>query len=375
MTLSRRSFLWKSAGLLSIPALASQPFACSSRAPRAWYVSGRDTLDGKHQIAVFTSSGQMVSSTQVAQRVHDQAIHPLNPSLIVFFSRRPGTDAYVYSLQEQAIVATFQSGEGRTFYGHGTFSTNGDYLYTCENDYTTGQGVISVRDSSTWEKLSEFPAFGIGTHQIAMMPKGKELVVANGGIATHPDMPREKLNLDTMSPSLTYIEIESGKHLESYTPSHHQMSIRHLDVAEDGTVGIAMQYQGNAEDTVPLLAFHRGEDQLQYAQASDETWRAMKQYTASIRLSLTQNIAALTTPRGNAITFWDLETKTLVHREAMTDVAGLAYSKVDNRFICSTGLGDVFLFSKGEIRTSEAQYFSMADTKWDNHLNYVYTES
>jgi len=354
--------------------LASQRFACSSQSKRGWFVSGRDTLDGKHQIAVFTSHGELVSSVLVAQRVHDQAIHPLNPELIVFFSRRPGTEAYVFDIREQSIVATFSAGEGRTFYGHGTFSAHGDYLYTCENDYTTGQGVIAVRDASTWEKLSEFPSFGIGTHQIALMPGGKQLVVANGGIATHPDMPRQKLNIDTMNPSLTYIEIESGSHIDSYLPSHHQMSIRHLDVAEDGTVGIAMQYQGSTQDTVPLLAFHRGQTHLQYAQASEETWRTMKQYTASIRLSLTQNLAALTSPRGNAITFWDLDTMTLVHREAMTDVAGLAYSKSDNQFTCSTGLGDIFVFAKGSHKKMEARYYNTTNTRWDNHMSYIYTE-
>jgi len=78
---------------------------------------------------------------------------------------------------------------------------------------------------------------GIGTHQIALMPDGKRIVAANGGILTHPSTPRKKLNLDTMKPSLTYIDCESGKHLESYFPQHHQMSIRHIDVAADDTVG------------------------------------------------------------------------------------------------------------------------------------------
>ena len=39
---------------------------------------------------------------------------------------------------------------------------------------------------------------------------GETLVVANGGIATHPDLPRVKLNLPTMAPSLCFVDRRSG---------------------------------------------------------------------------------------------------------------------------------------------------------------------
>lgn len=369
---SRRQFLKSGALFLGAPLVGLGLASCNNKAgakTASWFISGSDNDNGTHQLSVFNTQGQLASTVAVNQRVHGQAINPAQPQQVVFFARRPGMEAYVYDLQEQRLTHTFQAGKQRHFFGHGTFSTDGKLLYSCENNYESGKGVIVVRDTTTWQKLSEFPAYGVGTHQIALMPDGKRIVAANGGILTHPDTPRKKLNLETMKPSLTYIECESGKHLESYYPQHHQMSIRHLDVAADDTVGVAMQYQGSKRDKVPLIAFHKGEDQLQYAKASDALWRSMKQYTASISLNMKQQIAAVTTPRGNAITFWNMKNGEFLHREKMTDVAGVTYSSIDKRFVATTGIGDIFVFAAGSMMKADAHQYRIAGTRWDNHMS------
>lgn len=372
VNISRRRFIQSSALMFAPPLVSLSLQGCNQKNKEiGWYISGSDNHQGEHHLSVFDTHGTPVTTIPVEQRVHGQAINPVNSEQVVFFARRPGVEAYVLDINERRVTHRFQSGENRHFFGHGTFSRNGQYLYSCENNYASGEGVIVVRDTATWQKLSEFSAYGVGTHQIALMPDGNHIVAANGGILTHPDTPRLKLNLDTMKPSLTYIECESGKHLESYYPQHHQMSIRHLDVAEDNTVGVAMQYQGNKQDTVPLIAFHKGEDQLQYAKASTEAWRGMKQYTASISLNIKQQLAAVTTPRGNAVTFWDMKTGHLLHRETMTDVAGVTYSNKDNCFVTTTGIGDIFVFASGSMKKADAQHYRIADTRWDNHMSYA----
>ncbi len=42
------------------------------------------------------------------------------------------------------------------------------------------------------------------------MPGGRRLVVANGGLRTHPDTGRETLNPDDMSPNLALIDLATG---------------------------------------------------------------------------------------------------------------------------------------------------------------------
>ena len=108
-------------------------------------------------------------------------------------------------------------------------------MYTTENAYTqipgsSQRGVIGIYDiADNFRRLGEISSYGIGPHQLGMLSDGKTLVVANGGILTHPLRCREKLNLDTMKPSLTYIDSSSGDLVDQFYPGHHQQSIRHLD--------------------------------------------------------------------------------------------------------------------------------------------------
>src|SRR3546814_3241530 len=93
-----------------------------------------------------------------------------------------------------------------------------------------------------------------------MLPDGHTLAVCNGGIRTHPDFPRAKLNLATMRPSLAYIDRHKGRLIAEarWPDDRHQLSIRHLDVAADGTVAVGMQYKGPKGDVMLLVALHRG---------------------------------------------------------------------------------------------------------------------
>ncbi len=55
-------------------------------------------------------------------------------------------------------------------------------------------------------RAGEFASGGVGPHEIRRMPGSDVLVIANGGIATHPGSSRAKLNIPKMQPNLAYIE-------------------------------------------------------------------------------------------------------------------------------------------------------------------------
>ena len=89
---------------------------------------------------------------------------------------------------------------------------------------------------------------------------GRNLVIANGGIRTHPGAPREKLNLPTMAPSLAYVDAASGTLRATHTLDHHFLGIRHLAVGPGDLVCVALQHEGPLEDAPPLVGFQRGEE-------------------------------------------------------------------------------------------------------------------
>ncbi len=54
-------------------------------------------------------------------------------------------------------------------------------------------GVYDATDGFT--RIGEFPTFGVGPHELLLLGDGDTIAVANGGIETHPDFGRAKLNL------------------------------------------------------------------------------------------------------------------------------------------------------------------------------------
>ena len=100
-----------------------------------------------------------------------------------------------------------------------------------------------------YRRVGEVDAAGIGPHDIALLPDGRTLAVANGGILTLPETGRAMLNVDSMQPSLNLIEAASGRLVDAQrlAPELHQLSIRHLAQAPDGLIAAGMQWEGPAE--------------------------------------------------------------------------------------------------------------------------------
>ena len=175
-------------------------------------------------------------------RGHAAAAHPTKPQAVAFV-RRPGTFASVINCVTSKIETTLYAPKGRHFYGHGTFSANGDWLFTTENNFEVGRGRSGVWDvSARYTRYGEFDSGGIGPHNIKRLPKTDILVIANGGINTHPETGRTKLNIPTMRPNLSYIHDGTLIEMAQLPANMHKNSIRHLAVNAKGDVAIGMQW-------------------------------------------------------------------------------------------------------------------------------------
>ena len=111
-------------------------------------------------------------------------------------------------------------------------SLDGCRLFTTENDFENAKGAIGVWNTDNrYERIGEWDSHGIGPHDISLMPDGMTLVIANGGIQTHPDSGRAKLNIPDMKPSLVFLNVRNGSVISKIAlPSElHKNSIRHLD--------------------------------------------------------------------------------------------------------------------------------------------------
>ncbi|MGD1935248.1 MAG: DUF1513 domain-containing protein, partial [Candidatus Phaeomarinobacter sp.] len=179
-----------------------------------FFLSAARGTDGRFRLVTLDANGRRAEAAALPARGHSAAISPDRRTAVVF-ARRPGTFALVTDMPGGDPIRQINAPSGRHFYGHGVFSADGTLLYATENDFEAARGVIGVYDvQDGYTRLGELPSHGVGPHDIGLSADGKMLIVANGGIETHPDAPRVKLNLDSMRPSLAFIRRSDGSLIE-----------------------------------------------------------------------------------------------------------------------------------------------------------------
>ena len=255
-----------------------------------------------------------------------------------------------------------------------------------ENDTLILDGKIGVYAAdSGYKKVAEFDSYGIGPHELIMHPDGETLVIANGGIKTE-QASREELNLDTMCPSLVYLNRHDGTLLEQITPEHNQMSVRHLAMHDDGTVMIGIQFQGEKHINVPLVLTHkRGDINFTPLTMPNNQWQRFHQYIASVAVDSECNLLCVTTPIGGCAAIFDLTTRALINSVSLPDCAGASvYTsqiEADNSthrknkescFIVSDGQGQLTVLGANDLTGLESDII-VNDSKrhmmsFDNHL-------
>ena len=209
-----------------------------------------------------------------------------------------------------------------------------------------------------WESSSG----GVGPHDIKLLPNGKTLAIANGGIETHPETGRAKLNLPAMRPALSYLGLE-GRLEESIVleQSLRKNSIRHLAVAKDGTVAFAMQWQGDLIEHPPLLGMHRKGSPAQLLATTGRENERMAGYAGSVAFSHGMDRIAATSPRGGVAQVFDVRTRGLIDQAEIEDVCGVAASA--ESFLLTSGLGYIVsdALTRRQIKRKNSIF-------WDNHL-------
>ncbi|MFP7570732.1 DUF1513 domain-containing protein [Marivita sp. S2033] len=354
MTAGRRQFI---AGLLAT-GLVPKPTWAEVGSPS--YLSAAARPDGSYVLCGIDDDLNVTFQLPLPARGHAAAAHPTRPEAVAF-ARRPGTFAVVIDCTTGAQRATLTAPAGWHFYGHGTFSQDGTLLYTTENHYDEGRGLIGVWDvAAGYTRVAEWSSGGVGPHDIKRLPGSDTLVIANGGIDTHPDSGRTKLNIPTMQPNLTYVA--DGAITESVElPSHmHKNSIRHLAVAADGRVAFGMQWQGDGP-VETLAGHHRVGQEVVLLTASSDRMRDMQGYVGSIAVSNDSRTIAITSPRGGIVQFYDPESTRITGSCSLPDVCGIAANGTG--FTLTSGAGELAHLKSADVLSS------MSTTmRWDNHL-------
>ena len=370
--------------------------------PKNIALANDDSADENHfGVVGIDADRQIVWQTTMPERVHDIVVQPVFDSTstfdthnqkrdVVVMGRRPSEKFWVLDTASGRVKLAIKASNNRHFYGHACYSLDGKLLYVTENDTISLDGKIGIYDADdNYKKIAEFDSYGIGPHELIMHPDGETLVIANGGIKTE-QASREELNLDSMRPSLVYLNCHNGDLFEQIIPEHNQMSVRHLAMHNDGTVMIGIQFQGEKHINVPLVLTHkRGDMDFKPLMMPNNQWQRFHQYIASVAVDSERNLLCVTTPIGGCAAIYDLNTRTLIDDVSLPDCAGAAvmFSQRTNKaednneqsgFIVSDGQGQLTALTvnnlvAAQLNTVDKDEYIFIDSKYhmmsfDNHL-------
>lgn len=381
--------------------------------PEVSWVSGvADLTNNEFAVVGIDSQRQICWQTAMPERVHDILIQPNQESSnasaahnngtdlhnriarnnsidVAVMGRRPSEWFWVLAADSGKLRYSIKAEANRHFYGHACYSLEGDLLYVTENNISDFSGVIGIYDvASGYKKIGEFATQGIGPHEIVMHPDGKTLVIANGGIKTERAS-REELNIDSMQPSLVYLDRHEGKLIQQVYPAHNQMSVRHLAMHDDGTVIIGIQFQGERHLNVPMVLTHRLSQSeftaLQMDQTNPNGWHRFHHYIASVSVDSNRNLVCATSPIGGCAAVFDLNSGELIESVDLADCAGVAVypSSTGHNSTTDKAESPTFLVSDGQGALTQIKVniqtrpFSVKVEKvqqpyaFDNHLNVI----
>lgn len=345
--------------------------ASSGTAADEYLVSAQGKDENHYRVTSVNEKNSTARSVQTAFRGHGLAQNPVQKDSVIMFARRPGYAGIEINPVTGDKTRVFTVAKNRNLQGHGCFSADGKLLFTAEADSMTGAGKIVVRDTQDYKQLSEMDSYGIGPHEIKLMPDGRTLVVANGGIHTRPDTGRKKLNLQTMQSSLTYIDISTGDELDSFRVAESKASIRHIDVADDGSVAFAMQVQREAVDhsnMVPLAGIHEPGEAIRLLDKPALVIEKMNDYMGSVAVNSQSRIAGFTSPKGNLAAFWNMDSGNFSGYHQLNDVCGLCVSRDRKHFIVSNSLGELRQLDGRTLKENRSARLYFSGTHWDNHM-------
>ena len=348
---SRRAFL---AGL----AAASLPAPSWADLGHPAVLSAARTQDGTFRLVGLRANGALAFNIPLPARGHAAAAHPTLAEAVAI-ARRPGTFAKVIDCATGAIKTTLSAPNGRHFYGHGAFSSDGALLFTPENDIATGAGRVGVWSRvDGYERIDEFASGGIGPHEIIRLSSG-DLAIANGGIRTHPDQGRAKLNLESMRANLSILSPDGALIERAELPREQRLnSIRHVAAGDSGKIYLGCQWQGDAFDAPPLVAVFQPGAGVRFLESDLVQVQRAKGYIGSVS-KLGAGVAT-SSPRGGIVQVFGSTGDLLLTGNA-PDICGLA--SIGSIGLATDGMGHVYHLSDTSLNRVASHRLA-----FDNHL-------
>lgn len=261
---------------------------------------------------------------------HGITPHPRRTREIVVFEKH-GPGCCVVDLHAREVVRVVACAPQRQFYGHGAYSPDGSVLYCTETDLQDGnRGYVTVRDGDTFETLGDFPSHGRAPHDCQFLADGTTLVITNGGSGA---------GREEDPPGLSFVDVRSGQALEVVPMPTPHINAGHLDLTDAGDLAVVSaprEGYDSARSCGGVSLRPAGAALTTMAQPEELVGKLLGE-TLSVAIHPRTRIVGATTPLGDVVTFWSLETGSLVRKLRVPNPRGVALSLCGEEFLINFG--------------------------------------
>ena len=372
--LGRRQFLISGALSLLGGVLYSRfAFAESMRTPGNYMVGPHDAeLESEMGVGILDLRNGSTRTVATGFEGHSVVAKPGEPGRVVMFAQRPGTRCAEVDIVRGELVRVFDSQPGRHFYGHGMYTADAAHLFTTENSYEDGRGIVTIRSDDDLEVIEEFDTHGLDPHELYFIESGRVAVVANGGLKTSPkhrDGYRD-YDRENMRSSLVLIEAANGKLIDRFELENRWLSIRHLSISPNQTIAMAIQDKEKGSDFSggPLICVRFPDGRVVEMKDGDGLYRRMNYHTLSISLFEERSVLGVTSPTGNRVTFWNSATGELLREAEIENPSGIALTSDHQRFVVTSNRTGVHLFDSNDLTQEPNELDPNVSIKWGSHL-------
>jgi hypothetical protein len=261
---------------------------------------------------------------------HGISPNPIHPEIVAVFEKR-GAGACEINLKQGVVTRSITTTPDRRFYGHGAYSPDGRFLYCTETIVEDHyEGVIAVRDAGTHQILGEFSSFGASPHDCRLINDGNTLVVTNGGGPA-----------EGTPPSVTYVDVQTATLIEKFEFDTPDINAGHLDLTGEGRLAVvSAPREGLAETALGGITLKLADGRLHTLTEPAEVVRRLSGETLSVCIHAARRVVGATTPTGNLLTFWDLDSGSLLRHYELQNPRGIELTLDGNHFAVSFGAGN-----------------------------------
>lgn len=258
---------------------------------------------------------------------HGVIIDPKNYFRAILFEKI-GPGACEIDLHSMKMTNIITTNNEKYFYGHGAFSIDAKYIFCTETYLNNKKGIIAIRDADTMQYLGEFPTYGDNPHECKLTDNGKTMVVTNAGSSIGGNI----------MPSVTYIDMASQQLKERVLLTNKRLNTGHMAIGNNGSLVVASApREGLSKTDLGGVSIRPTNLNMQSISLPSDIVNSMKGEALSVIIHNKKDIAAVTHPDGNMVTFWSVKDRTLLNHIKIEKPRGVTLTNNEKTFLISYG--------------------------------------